>query len=532
MSMQELTDDQLDGLFRKSAEEFDVPYDPAAWEAVQNQLNDRDNHVFWRQFLRWAIPVVLMILLTGGGWYAYRNVLPGRGPANTRLGVLTRGAPAAPISNPLKPANHPTRSTPAAVDALPLSPDLQLAPAATTERPGRSADPPVAKVQPVLAVDHTDQPLSVSGLVERRRGNVHESRNEMARPQPGLTAPLSGNPERLALSDKNSATAAVTIRKTRSVSKRNKTEWRVVAVTGAALVKGDSASRNKQIHETTLQTSFRNKPLAYRKSLTEPGPPVGSPGISTDAVAEERMPLPNLTELASLPGQWPLPLGYVDREVIVPETTEPVSKPQPARLTGLSLRLLVSPDLTAIGLHNFVRPGTNIGLLVEYQLTPRWSVQAGIMRSIKVYEASPDAYGKSVIGTWAVQPLSVYGRCNMLDIPINLRYDLAVRPRRVGGLANRWFVSGGVTTYVMLQEDYTYTYTNPADPRIRYRQWSTHTGQYEFSQLNLSVGYERSLSRRLSWQAEPFLKIPLKGVGYYKLDLLSTGAFFSLRYKL
>jgi hypothetical protein len=86
----------------------------------------------------------------------------------------------------------------------------------------------------------------------------------------------------------------------------------------------------------------------------------------------------------------------------------------------------------------------------------------------------------------------------------------------------------------MLQEDYSYNYANPDDPRIndRAREWTTSTGSYGFSHLNVSAGYERAFGKRLSWQVEPFVKVPLKGVGYYKLNLISTGAFFSLRYKL
>ena len=42
MSMSELTDDQLDGLFRKSAEEFDPPYDPAAWQDMKTRLDAHD----------------------------------------------------------------------------------------------------------------------------------------------------------------------------------------------------------------------------------------------------------------------------------------------------------------------------------------------------------------------------------------------------------------------------------------------------------------------------------------------------------
>lgn len=73
--MQELTDDQLDGLFRKSAEEFEPPYDPAAWEAMKDQLDDRDRAAFWKKWLPWGVPLLLLLLMSGV-WYTYRQVRP------------------------------------------------------------------------------------------------------------------------------------------------------------------------------------------------------------------------------------------------------------------------------------------------------------------------------------------------------------------------------------------------------------------------------------------------------------------------
>ena len=79
--MSELTDDQLDGLFRKSAEEFDTPYDPAAWQDMKNRLDTHDQtrpggSVIWKKLLRWGLPLGLLLLITAGGWYAYRNGQP------------------------------------------------------------------------------------------------------------------------------------------------------------------------------------------------------------------------------------------------------------------------------------------------------------------------------------------------------------------------------------------------------------------------------------------------------------------------
>ncbi|GAB4015007.1 hypothetical protein GCM10028773_03560 [Spirosoma koreense] len=189
--------------------------------------------------------------------------------------------------------------------------------------------------------------------------------------------------------------------------------------------------------------------------------------------------------------------------------------------------------MSTIGLKNFEKPGTNVGLLLEYRIASRWSVQAGVMQSTKVYRALSGDYPMPPAGTWGgyLKPESVDGRCNMLDIPINLRYDVIIRSQRDGQLINRWFVSGGATSYIMNQERYTYNYAY--SPHNYQRTDTTaSTGGYGFSNVNFSLGYERGVSKRLSLQLEPFMKVPLQGVGYFKVRLISTGAFFSIRYKL
>ncbi|GAB2520031.1 hypothetical protein GCM10027085_07390 [Spirosoma aerophilum] len=254
----------------------------------------------------------------------------------------------------------------------------------------------------------------------------------------------------------------------------------------------------------------------------------------TDLAKTEAVSPLTINELAIRPARWPNALPFKGRELVVqPDTISQRVKPTPPVERGMSIRFAISPDLSSVGLRNFSRPGTNVGVLLEYRIASRWSLQAGVIQSTKVYEAYPSDY-KAPSGSYVDMVGSKVGsidaRCNMFDIPINLRYDFVLRPRNSGLSPSRWFINSGVTSYYIKQEDYVYNYTGYVHNAVP--AWSTKTGGYGFSQLNLSVGYERALTKRLSWQVEPFMKMPLKGVGFFKINLLSTGTFFSLRYKL
>ncbi|WP_461100021.1 porin family protein [Spirosoma luteolum] len=264
----------------------------------------------------------------------------------------------------------------------------------------------------------------------------------------------------------------------------------------------------------------------------ETGNVIVDKSVSTSGPPDQRNLLPGLTTVASHTALTLLPLDPLHRQPESPVVAEqPGRQPQPISVRGPSVRFVVSPDLSGVGLRNFSRPGTNLGLMLDYRLASRWSVQAGALWSTKRYEARTSDYTWPAHTYWKVKPESVSGECRMIDIPLNVRYDFVNRPRN--GRFDRWFVSSGLTSYVILEEEYNYNYAKPNDPAIVNRStYVDSTSRYGFSQLNLSAGYERAISQRLAWQVEPFLKVSLKGVGVYKVHLLSTGVFLSLRYRL
>ncbi|UFH54853.1 hypothetical protein [Spirosoma sp. KNUC1025] len=120
--MSELTDDQLDGLFRKSAEEFDPPFDPVAWRDMKTRLdaNDRTTTggaVIWKKLLRWGLPVLLVLLITGGAWYTYRRVYPVVSTSDSRTTTsakrIINGSKQQPPEAATSPTaeNEPVRTT-------------------------------------------------------------------------------------------------------------------------------------------------------------------------------------------------------------------------------------------------------------------------------------------------------------------------------------------------------------------------------------------------------------------------------------
>lgn len=512
--MQERTDDQLDDLFRKSAEEFDPPFDPTDWQTLRSRLDARNRPLLGSKGLRWGLPLLLLLLI-GTVWYAYRYATRLR-PA---LRPTTAGAPAAtpaaeqPNTNRVVLTDRPRADQPAA--HKPAEPV-----------PGRTGTLPI-------------NPLSAAGPASVGRPAKALAAGRATVNAEYITKPSFGRSPRSAVATAIRPPA----KRNRSVGSRRLTHRLIPPSVGtSADLPKPSFAGNRYGQQLTRRIGGAGPTTPIRRwaASSRPTPGTEAPAGPTPAQTADTEPAGTnslvVTNLTTRSFHWPtLPTLPAGRNVAArPDTTGAQRTAPPPAQRGLSVRFVVSPDLTAIGLRNFDRPGTNVGLLGEYRFGARWSVQAGVMRSTKVYKATSEQYTYPAHTYWKVWPESVAGQCNMLDIPLNLRYDWALRsrPSWAAGPPARWFVSGGVTTYVMLRETYDFLYADPSDPNIKVWQTKAQTGAYGFSTLNLSAGYERPLSRRLSWQIEPFLKIPLRSVGYYQVKLLSTGAFLSIRYKL
>lgn len=188
----------------------------------------------------------------------------------------------------------------------------------------------------------------------------------------------------------------------------------------------------------------------------------------------------------------------------------------------LFVRLALSPDFSSIDYGKAGKAGVNIGPLVEYGISPRFSISTGAIWSKKLYDQrDPEmTYGH---GPGAVQADKLDANCRIVDFPLNVTYYLF--PGRKTSL----FVTAGASSYLMLAEKYVYTvYHGYYD--YKYEDSYSNKNMEWFSMLNLSLGIQHQVGKRCFIQGEPFFKAPMKGVGQGKVDLASAGVFVSLKY--
>ena len=187
--------------------------------------------------------------------------------------------------------------------------------------------------------------------------------------------------------------------------------------------------------------------------------------------------------------------------------------------------LVGGPDMTTVKFASIESPLPNVGLTLEYRLSNHLRVSTGVLRSSKQYIARRDDYdwGTNYGRVYQRNFEEVDGSCTVLDIPLNLRYAFVVHPQY------ELFGSIGLSSFFMQREHYSYDYAENNVPKA----WSieaVNQNRHLLSILNLSFGYERSLNNHWSVQAEPYLKVPLTGVGTGKVKLTSAGVFLGVKY--
>jgi len=196
------------------------------------------------------------------------------------------------------------------------------------------------------------------------------------------------------------------------------------------------------------------------------------------------------------------------------ETSSKAVKTTPKSRFGKSLVLSIQAgsDLNAVGSFKNAGFGTNAGILLTWQFTPKISLTSGIAYAKKLYDADYKNYMPTTPYSNMNLPTGISADCRVLDIPFNINYSL-LRLKK-----GKIIVSGGASSYIMLSEKYDIQYTNYVNQMVYKGE-----NQHYLGVLNFAMAYERMISQKTSISFQPYLKLPITGIGQENVNLISTG---------
>jgi hypothetical protein len=197
---------------------------------------------------------------------------------------------------------------------------------------------------------------------------------------------------------------------------------------------------------------------------------------------------------------------------------------------SLEFGLQVAPDFASVSSLAGDRPGSSIGLTVDYQFANHWYVGSGLLLDRKIFaarvqdfHAPPQFYADN--GMNGDNVYLVKGSFEMLEIPLNLRYDFSVTGNTL------FFISSGLSSYLLTSEHNDYYYHQTWNLRSDgCTPLASPDKSYLFSALNLSVGVETGFSNSLSMLIAPYIKIPTRGIGVGQVQMSTVGINFALKF--
>ncbi len=534
--MIELPDDELDKLFRKSSEELDPTYEPDDWNDLRKRLDKQDGRTpagWWRKW--WPLGVLALLIPAGIALYFMEEEKGGKedGGRNVTLkrengvvkedGGSERGVVEEGGVKDVSDESGVVRESGVVGKSGVVSESGVGKESGVVRKSGDLKEQAVKTAAGVdkgnLTVDNANELVAKRNKVASNGKKGIGSELKASEKETGKSSSKSelnaavGNNGRKPLPRSQSKAGGVFLEPNRS---------KVEGGDGALSIQNNAKAQGR---ETSLpQATGRQdgnaapteiQPVLAGESLTKADEPdhalISASALDSKALRWNALPLPGVSAPEQEVTAEPAP-----RQSIMSADDRPL----------MAVRFGYSPDLSTVGLKDFSKPGTSVSLLVEYSVLPRLYLQSGAVWSRKDYYAPAEAYQLPKHGYYPPLALSgIDGVCKVLEVPLNVRYDIALGER------SRWFATGGFSSYHMNSEKYKYYYIDPNDPNAQTKRgWNGETGWYWLSHANISAGYEYRISRKLSLLAEPSIRMPLKRVGYGKVNLITTGLWLSVRY--
>jgi hypothetical protein len=504
MNMQDIPDSELDKLFRNSAKRYDTNFDENSWLLMDERLSARDtNRRFKRRLLAGAL-LFVFLFSSVTGYYLYNNL-------NNKEAAIADVSYSKTKKEKDEIKNNPSGNKNTE----------------TEKYPGKEKENMVNEKSAVI------KKSTLSTITEDNSSSIADSGRK-----PGRSRKKANS-----IRDKD----FVHEKKYPLESKkgvRNVSDNTTPIV--SAMDKGDKQKEENVTGDILLAEARNKKALVENKNNL-----VGNDSLENDPaknISTEQNSSKEIEKLSAIPfdslavdnnsknsaSDAFLAKAVVDSVVSdttaklplidTTSTSEAVkkNKEKPVKFRRYSIGLLASPDFSSVGLPKIGSPGVGEGLFIEYHLTPRWTIYTGVIKSFKKYSGDSSGY-KSTEGFWQGKNKTkrIDGSCNIIDVPLNVKYHFLLRQKSL------LFTSVGMSSYFMLNEQYSFIWTN------NQKTWKYSSKEnYFFSVVNISLGYEKLLSKSLSVQAEPYVKIPVKDIGEGDIKLFTAGLFLSLKYNI
>lgn len=503
-----MLDDELDHIIREAAENHHPPYNDTAWDKMEMQL---DKHLPQKKDRKRPLLLLLFFILLGGSIFFMltnrggndRDIAPEENKERKRM----TGHDALATNTPAKAVPARESQAPAAAPADVHIHDIL--PGATetgdkTTSPGRFAkrDKPISSGYAA----ENEGPAILNDVVSTTRRQNGSNKAKTLHKQ--NTGGLASGP--VLDDDAGNGNRQLGSNSKPKAGNRSATKARV------GTVKPFEDEKDKENLAVKGRPVLVEEAPRFKVNITSPGTANDDNMATGDPIASSKdQDKQDSASAEQEAGKEP-----------VKDSEKPVSAPGKKRSrnsfgNNFGLTLSAGPDMSFVSLSKAGKVTFTYGAGLSYDFAKRFTVRAGFYVSKKVYNADPDQYHNVIYPNLT----SIDADCKVFEIPLSVSYRFGQRKN------HNWFGGVGLSSFIMKKEDYTYNYKTQSGQVYTYARGISNENKHYFSVLNLSGGYQYHINNRFSLLAEPYLKVPLSGVGLGKIKLNSTGILFTAIYK-
>jgi hypothetical protein len=207
------------------------------------------------------------------------------------------------------------------------------------------------------------------------------------------------------------------------------------------------------------------------------------------------------------------------------ETTDKknvVKKTSNKKSNSFFFSVSAGPDISSVGFDNPGKVKLLAGAGFGYTFKERWTIRTGFYTGRKVYSASREEYKPSVQPQNYNYLDNISANCKVYEIPLNIAYHFSQSKK------HNLFAAVGLSSFIMKKETYVYFYKYAGGQTYSYTKNINDENKHYFSVLTLSGGYQRKINKTFSIAAEPYIKLPMAGVGFGKVKLNSAGILITV----
>ena len=180
--------------------------------------------------------------------------------------------------------------------------------------------------------------------------------------------------------------------------------------------------------------------------------------------------------------------------------------------------IFAGPQFNQVKNQGFSKPGFSGGLLAGLNITKKLSIETGVIISEKKYFSSGEYFNmKNIAASMpaGMEVISLNSKNTVVEIPVKIKYNFLKKNKR------NFFVTAGLSSYILTKESNNYLAVVNGSQQKLTGNYSNHSNYYNAA-LNISTGYEYKTKRAII-RLEPYIQVPLKGIGVGSMPVLSTG---------